>query len=107
MTTKSDNQIKFMRRAGKLVARILTLAEEVIKPEIATRNRNAAAGKLPLQQDIIPAFKGSYGFPAALSVVKKAVKCIPEDVSWMRAISPVAESSLISAGVNPEWLAMI
>ncbi|MCE7700012.1 MAG: M24 family metallopeptidase [Methanobacterium paludis] len=95
----------------------LAVVEEVIKPKITTRYINDAAEKFILQQHAIPAFKGFYGFPAALciSVKKKVVHGISGDralqegdiVSDDRILSAHYENTLAIMDDGPEILTTI
>jgi len=78
---KSDNEIEYMRQAGRIVAITLDKIKEVIKPGITTRQIDELAERLIIEQQAIPAFKGLYGFPATLcvSINEEVVHGIPGD----------------------------
>lgn len=55
---KSDKEIKFMYRAGRIVARVLLKIEQVLKPGVTTGYLDRLAEELILSQNAVPAFKG-------------------------------------------------
>jgi methionyl aminopeptidase len=77
---KNDNEIEYMRRAGKVVSDTLARLEEVIKPGITTAEIDRLAEELILGQGAIPSFKGYHGFPASIcaSVNNEVVHGIPD-----------------------------
>jgi methionyl aminopeptidase len=77
---KNDNEIEYMRRAGKVVSDTLARLEEVIKPGITTAEIDRLAEELILEQGAIPSFKGYHGFPASIcaSVNNEVVHGIPD-----------------------------
>ncbi|KPU42612.1 methionine aminopeptidase 1 [Oxobacter pfennigii] len=78
---KSDNDIIYMKQAGKVVAMTLEKVREVIKPGVTTAYIDNFAEQFILGQNAIPAFKGLYGFPATLciSINEEVVHGIPGD----------------------------
>lgn len=80
ITIKNDSQIDCMRRAGKIVAGALKLAEQVIKPNITTQEINDILEKYILEMGGIPSFKGYGGFPASIctSINDEVVHGIPD-----------------------------
>lgn len=77
---KNNNEIEYMRRAGKVVSDTLARLEEVIKPGITTAEIDRLAEELILGQGAIPSFKGYHGFPASIcaSVNNEVVHGIPD-----------------------------
>lgn len=57
ITYKSDRDIVKMRRAGKIVADILKLMRDMIRPGIDTLTLDEAAEQLILREGAKPAFK--------------------------------------------------
>ena len=58
ITFKTDRDIAKMRRAGQVVADILKLMRDLVKPGIDTLSLDAAAEELILKAGGKPAFKG-------------------------------------------------
>lgn len=76
---KSDNEIEYMRKAGRLVGETLAKLEEVIKPGITTAELDKIAEEFITKHDAKPSFKGYHGFPASIcsSVNDEVVHGIP------------------------------
>ena len=77
---KNDQEIQFMRRAGKVVGDTLAKLEEVIRPGITTEEIDKLAEEIILRQGARPSFKGYHGFPASIcaSVNNEVVHGIPD-----------------------------
>jgi len=78
---KSIEEIEVMRRAGRVVARVLDLAGEVIKPGMSTSELEQLIDSSIRDQGAIPAFKNYQGFPASacISINDEVVHGIPGD----------------------------
>ncbi|MCL1883875.1 MAG: type I methionyl aminopeptidase [Defluviitaleaceae bacterium] len=76
---KNDEQISFMRTAGKIVARTHELLQKHVKPGITTAELNAIAEDFILSNDAKPSFLGYRGFPAAIctSVNNEVIHGVP------------------------------
>lgn len=76
---KSSEEIKAMRRAGKVVAQAHELVRELIRPGISTWDLDKAVYDFLLKQNAQPAFKGYQGYPASIctSVNEVVVHGIP------------------------------
>ncbi len=76
---KSDKELEYMRRAGRIVALTHRLLEEHIRPGITTKELDDIAHDFITSQGAIPAFKGYNGFPASIctSVNEEVVHGIP------------------------------
>lgn len=76
---KNNDQIDFMRKAGRVVAETLLLLEDKIKPGITTAELDKIAEEFITKHGARPSFKGLYGFPASLciSVNNQVVHGIP------------------------------
>lgn len=82
---KSNEEIKIMSRAGKIVARVLERIEEVLKAGITTKYLDDIAEEFILREGAIPAFKGYVGrissvpFPSSIcvSINEEVVHGIP------------------------------
>lgn len=74
ITFKSDSDLAKMRRAGRIVADILNLMREMVKPGVDTLTLDRAAEEIIRREDAKPAFKGykvpwvSKPFPGTLCV---------------------------------------
>jgi len=68
-----------MRRAGRIVAEVLALLAERIRPGITTAELDALAHRFIVGHDATPSFKGYRGFPASLcvSINEEVVHGIP------------------------------
>lgn len=85
ITFKSDSDLVKMRRAGRIVADILNLMRDMVKPGVNTLTLDMAAEKLVKTEDAKPAFKGytvpwaPAPFPGTLcvSINKEVVHGIP------------------------------
>ena len=65
---KTDEEIKAMRQAGRIVAEILEILKKQIKPGMETRELDAIAAKELEKRGAKSSFKGYKGFPANLCV---------------------------------------
>jgi len=65
---KSDREIALMRQAGKIVATVLKILSEQVKPGMKTKELDAIAGREVARLGAKPSFKGYHGFPANLCV---------------------------------------
>lgn len=79
ITRKSTRELRYMRDAGRVVAQVFQELEKVIRPGVTTGELNALAEDFITRQGARPAFKGLYGFPAAIctSVNEQVVHGIP------------------------------
>jgi methionyl aminopeptidase len=76
---KNDEQISFMRTAGKIVARTHELLSKHIKSGITTDELSTIAEEFILSNDAKPSFLGYRGFPKAIctSVNNEVIHGIP------------------------------
>ncbi len=65
---KSDREIAIMRQAGRIVATILGVLSEQVRPGMKTRELDAIAARELERLGAKPSFKGYRGFPANLCV---------------------------------------
>lgn len=63
---KTNREIEFMRRSGKIVSDTLEKIYESIKPGIATYELDRIADEYIRSQNAIPSFKGYCHFPASI-----------------------------------------
>jgi methionyl aminopeptidase len=76
---KSEQEINIMRESGKVTGFILSELENLIKPGMSTMDVNNFVEQTILKNNMIPAFKGYCGYPAAacVSVNDEVVHGIP------------------------------
>jgi len=76
---KTDHEIEYMRKSGKIVGETLAMLQEVIKPGITTAELDIIAEEYINKCGATPSFKGYYGFPASLctSINSEVVHGIP------------------------------
>jgi methionyl aminopeptidase len=76
---KSTQDVKKMRQAGRVVAKVLELMRERVKPGVTTGELDSLAYELIIREHAIPSFKGYRGFPASIctSVNEEIVHGIP------------------------------
>ncbi len=81
ITRKSAAEIATMRRAGRVVAEVLALVEEELRPGVSTAHLDALAEAHIRKAGATPSFKGYYGFPSSLciSIDREVVHGIPGD----------------------------
>lgn len=78
---RSDEEIKAIRKAGKIVATTLERVKRCTHPGIQTKELDSIAREEILKRDGFPAFKGYKGFPANIcaSVNEVVVHGIPSE----------------------------
>lgn len=76
---KTLSELDVMRRAGRIISKLLQLMECEIKPGITTKKLDSIAEAFIHSEDAEPAFKGYYGYPASIcaSVNEEVVHGIP------------------------------
>jgi methionyl aminopeptidase len=65
---KSEREIAIMRQAGRIVAIILDILSDKIKPGMKTVELDVLAAREAAERDAVPSFKGYMGYPANLCV---------------------------------------
>ena len=68
ITRKSKAEIAAMRRAGRVVAEVLALCEEALRPGVSTAVLDALAERHIRSRGGVPSFKGYHGYPASICV---------------------------------------
>jgi len=63
---KTDQEIQYMRKAGKIVGDTLAILQEAVKPGISTAELDKIAEDYIRKCGAVPSFKGYYGFPASI-----------------------------------------
>src|SRR3989344_8518422 len=78
---KTEDEIKIMQEAGKILANVLKEIEKQVKPGVTTLELDRAAEALILKYGAKPSFKGYDGFPYSLcaSVNENIVHGFPSD----------------------------
>jgi len=66
--TKSEREIALMRQAGKIVASVLLILKEYVKPGIKTKELDVIAEREVKRLGGKPSFKNYKGFPACICV---------------------------------------
>lgn len=76
---KNREQLDRMRSAGRIVAEVLEIMKEMVKPGVSTEELDEAAEEHIRSYGAVPAFKGYNGFPATLctSINEEVVHGIP------------------------------
>lgn len=76
---KSPEEIRLLRRAGRLVAEAHALVAELIRPGVTTAELDEAVEALIRKAGGIPTFKGYHGYPASIctSVDNEVIHGIP------------------------------
>ena len=81
ITRRSAAEIATMRRAGRVVAEVLGLVEEELRPGVSTAHLDRIAEEHIRRAGGTPSFKGYYGFPSSvcISIDREVVHGIPGD----------------------------
>jgi methionyl aminopeptidase len=76
---KSSQELDRMRRAGRVVAKVLDAVRDEIKPGIKTRALDSLVERIIRDEGCTPSFKGYRGFPASacISLNEEIVHGIP------------------------------
>jgi len=76
---KTKEELEIMRRAGRIVSKLLKLMGSEVKPGVTTARLDEAAEAFIRSEGALPAFKGYYGYPASIcaSVNEEVVHGIP------------------------------
>jgi methionyl aminopeptidase len=81
ITIKSEREISLMRQAGKIVATVLAILSESVKPGLKTKELDVIAEREIKKLGGKPSFKGYRGYPAnvCVSINDEIVHGIPGD----------------------------
>lgn len=92
---KSSKEIELMQESGRIVALVHQKIKEAIKPGITTRELDAIAEGIIVENGAKPSFKGYNGFPNSIcaSVNDEVIHGIPND-------RPLEEGDIISIDVG-------
>ncbi len=79
ITVKSPREMEIMRRAGLVVAKVLSLMRQMVRPGVSTEELDRAAADLIHGEGAEVAFKGYLGYPKniCVSVNEEVVHGIP------------------------------
>ena len=79
ITVKSPREMEIMRRAGRVVGKVLALMRDRVRPGVTTEELDRAAADLILGEGAEVAFKGYLGYPKniCISVNEEVVHGIP------------------------------
>jgi len=65
---KTNHEIEYMRKSGRIVGETLAMLQELVKPGITTAELDIIAEEYIVKCGAIPSFKGYYGFPYSLCI---------------------------------------
>lgn len=96
---KSEQEIDMMRTAGQVTGQILRDLEGFIKPGISTKDIDNFVEEHIRAKDMIPSFKGLYGFPASacVSINDEVVHGIPAKKRKLR------EGDIVSVDIGATY----
>jgi methionyl aminopeptidase len=79
ITRKSRSEIAHMRRAGRVVADVLEIIADALRPGVTTSRLDSLAEAHILRSGATPSFKGYHGFPSSIcvSIDREVVHGIP------------------------------
>jgi methionyl aminopeptidase len=88
---KSPREIAKMRDSSRIVAEILSILQEEVRPGVTPMDLDRLAEELTLTAKAIPSFKGYHGFPSSvcISINEQVVHGIPSD-------APLKEGDIVS-----------
>lgn len=94
----SERALAKMRKAGKIVARVLHELEQCVKPGVTTAELDALAEAIIRACGAIPSFKGYHGYPATIcaSINEEIVHGIPGP-------RRLQEGDIVSLDVGAIW----
>jgi methionyl aminopeptidase len=95
---RTRQEIDLMRQAGRIVAGVLALMEEELKPGVTTAALDAIAEDYIRKSGARPSFKGYRGFPASIcvSIDDEVVHGIPGD-------RVIEEGQVVSVDAGAIW----
>ncbi len=84
---KSKREIEIMKKASKIVSKVLTEIQSFAEPGQTTADLDAYAEKRILEMGAVPSFKGYHGFPSSIcaSVNNEVVHGIPSPKRVLKA----------------------
>ncbi len=99
IVVKSERELSLMRQAGHIVAEVLQLMRDTVRPGVTTAELDALADELIRKRGASPSFKGYHGFPASIctSLNNEVVHGIPSQERVVR------EGDLLSIDVGAKY----
>lgn len=96
ITIKDQEAVDQMRKAGRIVAKVLQEMEKMVKPGVTTASLDQAAEEIIRSYGATPSFKGYGGYPASIcaSIDEQVIHAIPARSQVLR------EGSIISIDVG-------
>lgn len=81
ITIKSDEELKIMREAGRIVAEVMQILVKEVKPGVVVKDLDKIVRKEYTRRGVTPTFLGYHGYPATVcvSVNEELVHGIPGD----------------------------
>jgi methionyl aminopeptidase len=81
ITIKSDEEIKIMREAGRIVGQVLQILVQEAKPGVSEKDLDKIVRREYAKRGCIPTFLGYHGYPATvcISINEELVHGIPTD----------------------------
>jgi methionyl aminopeptidase len=81
ITIKSDEEVKIMREAGRVVGQTLEILRNEVKPGVVVKDLDQIVRKEYAKRGVVPTFLGYRGYPATvcISVNEELVHGIPGD----------------------------
>jgi methionyl aminopeptidase len=95
---RTRQEIDLMRQAGRIVAGVLALMEEELKPGITTAQLDAVAEDYIRKSGARPSFKGYRGFPASI-----CVSIDDEVVHGIPGSRVIEEGQVVSVDAGAIW----
>ncbi|MGD0408587.1 MAG: type I methionyl aminopeptidase [Candidatus Limnocylindrales bacterium] len=95
---RTRQEIDLMRRAGRVVADVLALMEEELKPGVTTARLDAVAEDYIRKAGARPSFKGYKGFPASI-----CVSIDDEVVHGIPGSRVIEEGQVVSVDAGAIW----
>lgn len=84
---KQPSELDAIRRAGRVVANVLSAVKLVVRPGVSTKDVDLYIEELIVKQGAVASCKNYTGYPAAscISVNEQAVHCVPSPTKILRA----------------------
>ena len=98
VSRRSDDELRKMRHAGRLVARVLQEMEKLVAPGLTTAELDGVAEAIIRRAGAVPSFKGYHGYPATIcaSVNAEIVHGIPGERELL-------DGDIVSIDVGAIW----
>ncbi|MEO3945622.1 type I methionyl aminopeptidase [Gorillibacterium sp. CAU 1737] len=95
---KTDDELKQMREAGRIVAECHALLAKAVKPGVTTMKLDQLVEEKIRSRGATPSFKGHHGFPASICVARNDVIChsFPDS-------TPLLEGDVVTLDVGAHY----